>query len=538
MSEICGTRPSPVRLLFLVIAKNAFIIRPFFELVTKRRQETFRDTISRIIILLKIATIKCESAVLRSLYKYTHLERIKSYAFDCALEQRPLIEASQCLRFASIESSYKIIRSSHNFKAFLLLKKKRKQPRTCTQNCYQRKVMRATRQSVRKKIENQPKLQHVVIAGAGITGLSTAYYLATKYNIRSVLVDWSGTIAPGASGKAAGFLARHWSDGTPTEQLSHRSFDLHQELADAFGADSIQYRRLTCVSVNQSTKMKKLKRVTESSKADKLEWLDRESNEVFIRRVQDMGNETDIAQVTPKLLCEKLWEEVQRRGGLLVKGRVTNAVHDDESGNFIGAKLDDGRTVPGDALLYACGPWSANIMYGIKGHAVTIPTERTLSQVVFFYDDDDHDDEGGTECEVYVRPNNTAFCTALAGEIKLVTEEPGKETVEADVIDGVLEAVRGCSGTEGLLGGDPILQSACYQPVTSDFLPVIGALVKEEAGGERCYMASGNNCWGILWGPATGECIADLIATGTTRLNIRDFNPSRFPDLRPVPQTN
>ena len=390
--------------------------------------------------------------------------------------------------------------------------------------------MISTRQSVRKKTENRPRPQHVVIAGAGITGLATAYYLAKKYNIQSVLVDWSGTIAPGASGKAAGFRARHWSDGTPTEGLTHRSFDLHQELADTFGAEKIQYRRLSCVSVNQSSTTTKLRR---TKKDVKLEWLNRDGDEVFIRSVQEMGSEINIAQVTPKLLCKHLWEDVQKRGCVLVAGRVTGAVHDEETGNLIGAKLDDDRTVPGDALVYACGPWSANIMYGIKGHAVTIQTERTLSQVVFFYDDDN--DCGDTECEVYVRPNSTAFCTALAGEIKQVTEEPGKETVEGDVIEGVLEAVRGCSGTDGLLSGNPIAQSACYQPVTADFLPVIGALSKREAGGEGCYMASGNNCWGILWGPATGECMADLVATGTTQLDLADFDPSRFPGLKPVP---
>lgn len=392
-------------------------------------------------------------------------------------------------------------------------------------------AMLSTKQAVRNHAQQAP--QHVVIAGAGITGLTSAYYLAKKYNVRSTIVDWSGTIAPGASGKAAGFLARHWNDGTPTEELTHRSFDLHQELADTFGADAIQYRRLTCVSVNRSRKVKRLKAIQKGNPVE-LEWLDRSSDELFIRSVQEMGDESNIAQVTPKLLCRHLWEETQKMGCILVAGRVTGAVHDDETGNLIGAKLDDGRTVPGEALLYACGPWTANIMYGIKGHAVTIPTEKTLSQVVFFYDDDN--DCGDTECEVFVRPNNTAFCTALAGGIREVTEEPGKETVENDVAQGVLEAIRSCSGTEGPLGADPIAQSACYQPVTGDFLPVIGALSKVEAGGGDCYMASGNNCWGILLGPATGECMADLIATGTTELDLSFFLPSRFADLKPVPQ--
>ena len=82
----------------------------------------------------------------------------------------------------------------------------------------------------------------------------------------------------------------------------------------------------------------------------------------------------------------------------------------------------------------------------------------------------------------------------------------------------------------------PLAQNACYQPVTDDFLPIIGALKRRASGcDEGCYMAGGNNCWGILLGPATGECMADLIATGkTSHVDIRSFRPSRYRNLKPV----
>ena len=32
-----------------------------------------------------------------------------------------------------------------------------------------------------------------------------------------------------ASGKAGGFLARNWNAGTPTDELSQKSFDMHEE---------------------------------------------------------------------------------------------------------------------------------------------------------------------------------------------------------------------------------------------------------------------------------------------------------------------
>ncbi|KAJ2445124.1 hypothetical protein GGF42_006097 [Coemansia sp. RSA 2424] len=91
----------------------------------------------------------------------------------------------------------------------------------------------------------------IVIVGAGIIGVSTAYFtakkLAEKYPIadqrpRLILLE---QCEPGcsASGKSGGFLARHWSDGTDTEQLAQFSYDLHAKLAaEHGGADKWGYR--------------------------------------------------------------------------------------------------------------------------------------------------------------------------------------------------------------------------------------------------------------------------------------------------------
>ena len=87
----------------------------------------------------------------------------------------------------------------------------------------------------------------IVIVGGGISGVSTAYYLA-KRGVRATLVDPVG-IAPAASGKAGGFLALDWNDGAPMGPLARKSFALHADLAEEFGAATIDYRRLTCEAV-------------------------------------------------------------------------------------------------------------------------------------------------------------------------------------------------------------------------------------------------------------------------------------------------
>ena len=57
------------------------------------------------------------------------------------------------------------------------------------------------------------------------------------------------------AGKAGGFLALDWSDGSPTGPLTRRSFRLHEELAAKFD-DKIGYRRVNTLSVKTSAAAK------------------------------------------------------------------------------------------------------------------------------------------------------------------------------------------------------------------------------------------------------------------------------------------
>src|SRR3954469_24590220 len=82
----------------------------------------------------------------------------------------------------------------------------------------------------------------VVICGGGVIGASIAYFLARR-DIAVTVVERTG-IACAASGKAGGFLALDWNDGSPIEKLARRSFELHAQLADELDGDW-GYRRLT-----------------------------------------------------------------------------------------------------------------------------------------------------------------------------------------------------------------------------------------------------------------------------------------------------
>jgi glycine/D-amino acid oxidase-like deaminating enzyme len=89
-----------------------------------------------------------------------------------------------------------------------------------------------------------------VILGAGIIGVSTAYYLSRHHPDPSGihLVEPSPELFASASGQAGGFLARDWF-APAVAALGALSFDEHRRLAgECRGRETWGYAPATCVS--------------------------------------------------------------------------------------------------------------------------------------------------------------------------------------------------------------------------------------------------------------------------------------------------
>src|ERR1700722_2002844 len=86
------------------------------------------------------------------------------------------------------------------------------------------------------------RTMRVLVLGGGVIGTSIAWRLALRG--ADVTVLERSAVACAASGKAGGFLARDWCDGTPLMHLARRSFELHAELAEDLSGDW-GYRRMT-----------------------------------------------------------------------------------------------------------------------------------------------------------------------------------------------------------------------------------------------------------------------------------------------------
>src|SRR6201993_2247888 len=147
----------------------------------------------------------------------------------------------------------------------------------------------------------------VLICGGGVIGASIAYFLSCR-GVAATVIERT-RLACAASGKAGGFLAQDWCDGTPLQALARRSFALHARLAAEIDGDW-GYRRLTTYGGSAGLRQR--------SNAQTLGWL---SAEVAVN--QRLGSTASTAQVHPERFTTAMMQSAQARGAELRLGQVT-----------------------------------------------------------------------------------------------------------------------------------------------------------------------------------------------------------------------
>ncbi|HTV44063.1 MAG TPA: FAD-dependent oxidoreductase [Stellaceae bacterium] len=362
----------------------------------------------------------------------------------------------------------------------------------------------------------------VLICGGGVIGAATAYFLACR-GVEAIVIERAG-LGCAASGKAGGFLARDWCDGTPLAPLAQRSFVLHAELAQQRLGDW-GYRRLDTYGGLADGR----RHVRLHDPHYELGWL---SPRVRVER--RLGSPETTAQVHPAAFTAALMRAAEARGGRLHAGRVTGIVRRLGSERVTGVAVD-GATIEGDVVVIAMGPWSLlaaawlplPAVFGLKGHSLVFDTGAEMAADAVFLE---YREMGGTmqQPEVFPRPDGTTYVCAISSERPLPLD-PAAVMPDPGAIER-LEAI--CAGLSPALTPARIrARQACYRPITADGLPLIGRV----PGVAGAYVATGHSVWGILNAPATGEAMAELITEGAARqVDLAPFDPGRMRPLDPA----
>ncbi|CAH8530326.1 unnamed protein product [Heterobilharzia americana] len=362
----------------------------------------------------------------------------------------------------------------------------------------------------------------VVIIGGGIVGVSTAYFLA-KRKIDTLIIE-KEELGSAASGRAGGFLAKDWCSHYEMDVLAQNGFDLHMQLAEEFG-DVCDYRRVDTYSIALSPGERSGPTQTPS-------WISAK-----VRSCSLIGECKNTAQVNPKKLTQELFHRAQYFTNHGTKLKIAHVIglefskSNSSTSHIVGIRvteLSDSKSevIPANLVILTTGPWSSESIkwlpsgclnpkqfQGRRAHSIILKPKIENSSIdakcLFM---EYQSSEFNCSPEVYPRPDNTVYVCGL-GDGAPVPSSKDKVEIESWRCNRLKEIVT--SVVPSLNDAETVTESACYLPISSDGVPVIGKV----PGVSGVYIATGNSCWGILTGPITGRLLATIIA--------RDF-----PDLK------
>jgi len=387
----------------------------------------------------------------------------------------------------------------------------------------------AARRSLRVSMAAAKTPGKVVVLGGGIVGASIAYQL-TRKGVTDVTVVERTAIAASSGGKGGGFLAGGWGDGSVTQDLHRRSFELHEQIAEELGLES--YRKITTLSVRPQG------RRGGKQQGGLAEWLDGDE-------VSHDLMDPSTAQVSPYELTTKMMAAAEAAGAKVVIGTCAGVQlsGDDAAEGTVpqltGITLESGEVIECDSAVVAMGVWST--LLEDWGLGLAVPMEGVKSTSLVYKDMDfakenpfalfcNEDPRFNTHLEVYPRPNGEVYICGCGGSdyVSGARLRKGGDCESAELIKedpARVEAASAAFATMVSAGAKPPDKvQACMRPCPPDALPIMGKVPSAKG----LYIAAGHNCWGILWAPITGLCMAELLADGESSVNLTPFAPTRF----------
>ncbi|KAA8567772.1 hypothetical protein EYC84_008238 [Monilinia fructicola] len=395
-------------------------------------------------------------------------------------------------------------------------------------------------------------MSNTVILGAGIIGLSTAYYLSLSQEPTTIhLVDPSPTLFSSASGYAGGFLSQDWF-AEELSELGHLSFEEHKKLAREHQGDekwgysvskSMSY--VSHVAAENSRKSGKKgargddwlrcggSRAETASGNEAVdaavegpEWLKRSEGD----ELEVISEEGSTAQVDPLKLCQFFLAACLARGVQLHHPAKALSVHQDmrseiSSIRILHTSTDIESDIPCTKILIAAGAWSPEVfstlfpesvvklpVSSLAGHSLLIRAPNWNNQLdekechaVFA------SDEEGYSPEVFSRKGGEIYVAGLNSSSIVLPRLATESKIHDDAIQKLEKMAKRMFNLDGDI--EVIRRGLCFRPVTNRGSPILakipehylGGLTTRSADGGGAWLAAGHGPWGISLSLGTGK---------------------------------
>lgn len=212
----------------------------------------------------------------------------------------------------------------------------------------------------------------------------------------------------------------------------------------------------------------------------------------------------------PGSFVQALADEVKGRGGEILTNTRVTSIASSPSGVVVGSDVGDHK---GDAVVLATGTWLGELgsRVGVRtqvragrGYSFSVPTEHSVTSPIYL-------------------PAKRIACTPYRGGLRIggtMEFRSASAPISRTRVDNLIEASRPM--LDGVRWDEMTDVWVGPRPVSNDGMPLIGST--EDA---NVFVAGGHGMWGITLGPITGKLLAQLIVTGQSSPVLTPFSPLR-----------
>lgn len=215
--------------------------------------------------------------------------------------------------------------------------------------------------------------------------------------------------------------------------------------------------------------------------------------------------------LNPGEFVASLADSVRARGGKIREGARVTGITEEAKG--VRLAIAQAGTEAYDRVVIATGTWLDDLArpFGVREH---VQAGRGYS----FSAPIDHSPSG----PVYL-PSQRVACTPLGDRLRvagMMEFRPPGAPLDQRRVEAIVDATR--PFLTGVDLDDRQDEWVGSRPCTADGLPLIGG-----TSSPRVHIAGGHGMWGMTLGPATGQLLAQSMVTGRAAPELTPFDPLR-----------
>ena len=370
-----------------------------------------------------------------------------------------------------------------------------------------------------------PKNFDVIVIGAGVIGISTAFHLAQR-GLKPVILERK-EIGYGATGKSSGLVRMHY-DLEVESRLAWESFQYFRNWSERVGGEC-GFRQTGFLHIETADHEVQLRKNVEMHQkigipANVISGGDVKKLAPHFKTddIAFAAYEPESGYADPMLTANSLLTAAKDHGAIYVQDCEVSGTQT-AGGKVTGLQTSRGN-FSAPIIINAAGAWAGKVseLFG-----VSIPLGTWTHDVVHIRRPAqiaDHLTVIDNSLNMYFRPDSGNL-TLVALEDDSRLDEPAEEDLGYVAKDFVERAIdRICKRIPEMEQGSLHSSHVGRDGLTPDQRAIIGA-----AGPQGYFLATGFSGTGFKLSPAVGLCMSELIVDGRSKtVDISGFDPMRF----------